>query len=318
MRTVVATAATTTLFIGVVFSSSVNADSAVDFSFLNNDTADVQPKKHQSKAGKCHAADTDKLEEQGLFHSQGGQDRCLVEHYFPGICGGRYIEVGALDGDHYSNTYAFYNSPDLGWKGVNIEIDPKSYERLATNRKNDIANIHAAVCSEPPDVTIHYSPGKFAAVGGVWEFASESRRERWWPNTTLSDTMPVHCTPLQTILDHAVGTGSHYFDFMTLIVEGAELSALRGLDFDRVGFGVIIVKKQGRTERGKELEAKVQELLSDAGYDRVDDRTKTCGFRDNWFINRDFESIYKRYREEEELDEPAGSRQLRGYMSSFF
>eukprot|EP00580_Thalassiosira_gravida_P015631 CAMPEP_0201664822 /NCGR_PEP_ID=MMETSP0494-20130426/6172_1 /ASSEMBLY_ACC=CAM_ASM_000839 /TAXON_ID=420259 /ORGANISM="Thalassiosira gravida, Strain GMp14c1" /LENGTH=100 /DNA_ID=CAMNT_0048143673 /DNA_START=671 /DNA_END=970 /DNA_ORIENTATION=- len=99
---------------------------------------------------------------------------------------------------------------------------------------------------------------------------------------TLNDTMPVQCTPLQTILDHAVGMGSRYFDFMTLIVEGAELSALRGLDFERVGFGVIIVKKQGRDERGNELEAKIQELLSNAGYDRVDDRTKTCGFRENW------------------------------------
>ena len=213
------------------------------------------------------------------------------------------MEVGALDGDRFSNTYAFYNSQDLGWKGVNVEVDPASYEKLSSNRKNDIANVHAAVCSDPQ--VIHYAQGKYKAVGGIWEFSSEAQRERWWPDMTLEETVPVQCTHhLQTILDETLGTGNHYFDFMTLDIEGAELSALQGLDFGRVGYGVIIVEKQGRGDYGGGMDLQIEELLSAVGYDRVDDKKKTCGFRDNWYINRDFGRIYRGYKDE--------SRQLRG------
>ena len=220
------------------------------------------------------------------------------------MCGGRYMEVGALDGDRFSNTYAFYNSPDLGWKGINVEVDPVSYSLLAENRKNDIANVHAAVCSE--EQLIHYAPGKFKAVGGIWEFSSPEQRERWWPEMTLEETTPVMCTKLQNILDQVLGDSSHYFDFMTLDIEGAELSALQGLDFERVGFGVIIIEKQGRGQYGEGMDLAIEDLLYQKGYDRLHDRQKTCGYRDHWFVNRDFAAIYETYGAE------AARRFLRG------
>eukprot|EP00571_Detonula_confervacea_P011293 CAMPEP_0172298882 /NCGR_PEP_ID=MMETSP1058-20130122/1331_1 /TAXON_ID=83371 /ORGANISM="Detonula confervacea, Strain CCMP 353" /LENGTH=223 /DNA_ID=CAMNT_0013008177 /DNA_START=102 /DNA_END=769 /DNA_ORIENTATION=+ len=208
---------------------AISSSNAANFDMLISDPKDVSSKGQSSTAGKCDLVNTDKLEKKGLLHSQDGQDKCLIQHYFPGICGGKYMEVGALDGDRFSNTFAFYNSPALGWKGVNVEVDPVSYAKLSKNRKNDIANVHAAVCSDPQ--VIHYAPGKFKAVGGIWEFSSEAQRERWWPGMTLEDTVPVQCTHLQVILDQTLGDGHHYFDFMSLDIEGAELSALQGLDF---------------------------------------------------------------------------------------
>ena len=119
------------------------------------------------------------------------------------------MEMGALDGDKFSNTYAFYKSPDLGWKGVNIEANPVSYEQLVINRKKDIANVHAAVCSDPQ--TVHFASGKNSALGGIWEFATPEYRKNWWPGLTIEETLPVQCTPLQVVLDQALGSRGHHF-----------------------------------------------------------------------------------------------------------
>ena len=201
--------------------------------------------------------------------------------------------MGALDGDKFSNTYAFYKSPDLKWKGVNIEVDPISYEKLVINRKDDITNIHAAVCSDPQ--TVHFARGTNSAVGGIWEFATSEYREKWWPGLTIEETVPVQCAPLQVLLNHELGFGNHFFDFWSLDVEGAELSVLQGINFDKVGFGIILVE----SHEGEllQMDEKIEELLDEKGYRKINDREKFCtakrGFgRDNWFINKFFERIY--------------------------
>lgn len=198
--------------------------------------------------------------------------------------------MGALDGNRFSNTYAFYNSPDLRWKGVNVEVDPISYERLVINRKDDIANVNAAVCSESQ--TIHFARGKHSAVGGIWEFATPEYRDRWWAGMTLEDTVPVMCAPLSVILDQELGKGHHYFDFWSLDVDSA-LSVLEGTDFDRVGFGIIIVEKH--PGELSVMDEKIEELLNTKGYARIGNEEKLCDTinnRDYWFMNQDFERIY--------------------------
>ena len=198
------------------------------------------------------------------------------------------MEVGALDGSRFSNTYAFYASPDLGWKGINVEVDPVSYEKLSINRKNDIANINAAVCSDPQ--VIHYAQGKFQAVGGIWEFSSNEQRVRWWPGMTLADTTPVECTHLQNIVDQTLGESS-FIDFMTLDIEGAELSALQGLDFSKVGFGVIVIERQAHGSYGEGMDQAIEKLLKKAGYDRVKDDARVCRHRENWIVNRNAKGV---------------------------
>lgn len=48
--------------------------------------------------------------------------------------GGFFIEVGALDGETFSNTLYFEKS--LGWKGLLIEPNPESFAQLSSkNRK---------------------------------------------------------------------------------------------------------------------------------------------------------------------------------------
>jgi len=277
----------------VFFSLVVAADGAMNLKIFRDPKEVVLKKRRNScstKASSCEPPDIDKLEEQGFLQSEDGEDRCLIQNYFPGVCEGKYLEIGALDGVQYSSTYAFYKV--LGWKGVNIEIDPDNFEKLAKNRRDDIANVHSAVCSESQKV--HYAIGKEdKAVGGVWEFASEEHREKWWPGITLYNTIPMNCTPLQSILDQTVAarTRKYFFDLGIVDLVGAEYSALIGIDFERISFGIIIVKKNEDDPSNQKIEG----LLRSKGYS-VLDVEEDCGSRNVWFINEDFDGIYYRIK----------------------
>jgi hypothetical protein len=69
-------------------------------------------------------------------HAQDGEDTHAYMNYFFGRGGGSFMEMGALDGTHLSNTFAF--DRELGWKGIHIEASPSSYEQLAANRPDQV------------------------------------------------------------------------------------------------------------------------------------------------------------------------------------
>lgn len=232
------------------------------------------------------------MEEQGFLQSENGEDRCLIENYFPGVCEGRYLEVGALDGIQSSNTYAFYKV--LGWKGVNIEIDPDNYEDLTYNRRDDLANVHAAVCSDSQK-TVHYAIGRHDyGSGGIWEFSGEAHRAKHWTNMTLYNTISMKCTPLQPIFDRIFGTTKVHFDLATFDLEGAEFSALLGIDFTRITFGVMIVE---RNEDGN-INQQIEDLLLSKGYSipNVQSQCPTVGNDNLWFVHSNFHNIYSQIR----------------------
>ena len=133
---------------------------------------------------------------------------------------------------HQSISYAFYASSQLNWRGVNVELDPDNYHKLTMNRRNDISNIHAAVCSDSQ--TVHYALAKDKSSGGIWEFTTETYRNHFWPNMTMFQAIPMQCTPMQRILDHSVKCDNMHFDFMSINVNGAEYSSLLGLNFEKV------------------------------------------------------------------------------------
>lgn len=288
-------------FAVVVFLSlaAAAADGAMNLRIFK-DPKDVALKTRRRKnscsttASSCEPPDINKLGEQGFLQAEDGEDRCLIQDYFPGVCQGKYLEIGALDGVQYSTTYAFYKT--LGWKGVNIEVDPDNYEQLAKNRRDDIANVHSAVCSESQKV--HYVYGKDnKAVGGIWEYASEAHREKWWPGITLYNTIPMKCTTLQSILDQTVALQSrkYFFDLGIVDLVGAEYSALLGLEFERIGFGIIIVKKnEEELGLGHIQPSQLVGLLRSKGYSQLDVEEE-CGSRSVWFINEDFDAIYGRF-----------------------
>jgi FkbM family methyltransferase len=166
---------------------------------------------------------------EGAFRSQNGEDQYLHENFFFMKENGTFVEMGALDGVRYSNSYFFERV--LGWSGLLIEANPSQFKELVKNRGNVSACVHGIICDEPRD--LHFVEATDTAVAGVWELMSPTFREKWHSHLTQAtvETLPVTpCTTMQSILDRI---GLQHADFFSLDVEGAESSVLESIDFSR-------------------------------------------------------------------------------------
>lgn len=224
---------------------------------------------------ECNKKPVDEME--ASLKSQAKEDQKLLG-IFNGLCGGKYLEMGALDGVRFSNTYVFQQ--EFGWNGVLVEGSPENFQKLVENRPKEVANVHAAVCETEREV--HFVDGH-KATSGIWEFSSEAYRNQWWPDLKIEDIPPVSCLPLTKILDQKSG-GYTFFDFYSLDIEGAELSALKSLDFNKYSFGVLFVEANKYFDKNDELKS----FIISKGYRFVE-----LYERSFWFVHKDFEQIYR-------------------------
>jgi len=211
-----------------------------------------------------------------FFNSQSGEDRILLQ-WFNGLCAGTYLEMGALDGVTYSNSY-FFNHV-LNWTGLLVEMGPDNFVKLEENRPNELAVVHAAVCDVEKEV--HYIES--GAVSGIVEFAGKAFQDTWWKDRNLS-MHNITCSPLRNIVEKHVGE-PFYFDFFSLDIEGAELTALQSLDFSRIGFGIILVECD---EQNPLKNMALRFFLKSKGYEYFDTINRSW-----WFFNVHWASIYK-------------------------
>jgi len=81
-------------------------------------------------------------------YSQCGEDLFLYNTFFKNKQNGTYIELGALDGNLYSNTKFF--EEQFGWKGILIEPHPNKFELLQKNRPNNYLFNNLISCHTEP------------------------------------------------------------------------------------------------------------------------------------------------------------------------
>ncbi|KAL7548211.1 hypothetical protein ACHAWF_011505 [Thalassiosira exigua] len=213
------------------------------------------------------------------YTSQQREDNILME-WFATLCGGTYVELGALDGILYSNTYVF--NTVLKWKGVLIELMPHHYESLSKNRAMEIATVHSGVCSYPRK--LHFF-GRRPATGGIYEFTTPEFRKKWWDDVAVDhpSVKEIDCDALDALL-RKYAPENDYFDFLSLDVEGSELEALMSIDFDRVGFGIIFAEAE---EHNHLKNLAVRQFMASRGYSFLQESAGS-----QWFVNGDFHRIY--------------------------
>jgi len=190
--------------------------------------------------------------------------------------------MGGFDGSTYSNSYAFHKA--LFWKGVLIEASPTNYAKMVRNRPAELATINSAICSKERDLHFVDKAQGAGTVNGFVEFAAESFKKKWWTDDDIKNAKVVKCKTLTSNLLEAVGPYFH-FDFFSLDVEGAEYEVLQSIDFNMYSFGVIFVEADSHSP---EKNSNVRKILEDNGY-RFDGNTRNS----DWFVNKNFDSIYK-------------------------
>jgi FkbM family methyltransferase len=157
------------------------------------------------------------------FRAEYGEDLFLLA-LFAGQDTGFFIEAGASDGRELAVTHAFEH---LGWTGLLVEAVPERIEAAAKYRTRARA-VHAAL--GPPDArdtaTLRIYDGQ------SWDLTSHLTQEgddTKRPNRGFRDiTVPVRT--LDTLLTKA--GQPERIDLLILDIEGAEIDAMRGLDFN--------------------------------------------------------------------------------------
>jgi len=77
------------------------------------------------------------------YYSQFGEDAVLRVLVNSGERPGFYVDVGAYHPKHLSNTYFFYKK---GWRGINIDPNPRSIKLFNLLRPTDI-NLNVAIAN---------------------------------------------------------------------------------------------------------------------------------------------------------------------------
>jgi len=168
------------------------------------------------------------------YYSQNGEDRILWALFEDKKTPGIFLDVGALDGKVFSNTYSFELA---GWSGICIEAHPTYIAYLKKNRPNSII-VHAAVSDRNKNKVTFYANARGALstlVGELREhFATKyARHKPKW------DEIKV---PMRTLSNILEVNNINNIDFVSIDIEGGELAALRGFDFSTIRPRVFVIE----------------------------------------------------------------------------
>lgn len=238
------------------------------WSLKANDAAPLLfPQLYRCKSKSITAGDYS-----NLSRSQSHEDTWLWDEFFGKLpdddkYSGTFIEMGALDGLLFSNTYLFEKKYD--WRGLLIEGHPANSRELRDNtgensKRANVLAVTASICGAGP----YDNLGKLnftssgGATGAAVELASlDFLNERHGGlNTASLNTFTVDCIPLQSILDAA---GIKDVDFFSLDVEGAELAVLQTIDWMETNVRVILVEQDGTNPTKDKA---VRQMMEEQGY----------------------------------------------------
>jgi FkbM family methyltransferase len=189
-------------------------------------------------------------------YSQHGEDY-LLWRFFEFKKKGFYVDVGAFDGIHLSNTYSFEQQ---GWQGILVEAHPFYYELCEKNRPGSIC-VHAACVGNETLKEVEFQSETLGLLSGIKggreKDVCKRYRNRGLNFEGFKKSRVPACT-LNELFDRFLPGGTD-IDFVSIDVEGTELDVLQGLDLARFSPRVLIVECNAVTEnqRVKEYLAEV-------------------------------------------------------------
>lgn len=186
------------------------------------------------------------------YYSQHGED-FLVNKIFSGKANGYYVEVGCLDGIEFSNTYFFEKK---GWKGACIEAHQDFITALKKNRPN-ASIVHCAVGGEDKGSVTFYA-NKIGSLSTL----DKNEEERWRENyRDYFYGFEEQKVPMRTLSSIFSDLNVDDIDFVSLDIEGYEVQALKGLDFNKVKPKVFTIEYKDENHRNQ-----IEEILFPQGY----------------------------------------------------
>ena len=215
------------------------------------------------------------------FYSQYGQDKYLYENFFKNIKG-VFVDIGADDGILLSNTYFFEKT--LGWTGLCVEPREERFKLLQQNRKCFCENCailnregkfeFLEIIGEGGDLSGLVAEYTKKHLKNVKRYTLKKTGKKKNKRKILSPTKKkmIKCCSLSTLFNKYQ---LNKIEYLSVDVEGAEVSVLSSLDFDKFDVSVISVENHF-------TKPSIRKFLKSKGYvlfDRV--------YIDDIFIKRD-------------------------------
>jgi FkbM family methyltransferase len=176
------------------------------------------------------------------FYSRHDIDKIIYSNYINQPAkDGTFIELGAHDGIHCSNTK--FLEDHLGFSGLLIEAVPHLFDKLIINRSPKNIFRQGAVTTSSSEY-IEFLGNN--AVAGLPHAMSTSHKTAWH-----SKAMKSHHYQVKTLrLDNLLRAGNiNHVDFFSLDVEGAELEVLLTMDWSIPVYLLLVEANSGDEEK---------------------------------------------------------------------
>jgi FkbM family methyltransferase len=169
------------------------------------------------------------------YYGQWETDR-IIEQYFPNKTNGFCIEVGAYDGIKGSNSLYFEK---LGWWSCCFEPNPYIFPKLINNRNGPCFEV--ALSDYDGCANLSVVNFKSGIQSSLTSLKTDIRLLIDYKDA-IQKTHPVQVAVrrLDTILDHC--SYPTKYDFISIDSEGTELDILKGIDFSRYSFELLVVE----------------------------------------------------------------------------
>jgi len=157
-----------------------------------------------------------------------------IDNFFKNRTNGFFVECGAYDGEHLSNTVFF--EVKRNWTGLLIEAGPNLYKSLL-KRKRHAYSIHA--CLSPVSYPKTFDFVEMVDVSTLSDFEEASHLLKMKRTFGARKGRPLICYPFYSIM---LAIEQTRIDFFSLDVEGAELPILRTIPFNKIYIDLIMIE----------------------------------------------------------------------------
>lgn len=184
------------------------------------------------------------------YKSQAGQDRFINEHFFHNRKGGFFLDIGAHDGQSFSNTWFF--EKDLEWKGICFEPLPHLFAQLKACR--DCICINACVSDIDGTLPFLHVDSCDEMLSGLCGTFNQNKLNAVINDiTAFGGELKVIQVPSVRLDSILAEYGVTHVDFLSLDVEGHELEVLKTIDFSKVTIDVITVENDYNDESLRQI-----------------------------------------------------------------
>lgn len=181
------------------------------------------------------------------YFSQMKQDEVLDKYIFKGKENGYFVDVGAYDGETFSNSLFFEKYRN--WRGICFEPIPSVYSKLKLNRPETIC-INACVGNTVrSNVPFNWVNGPSEMLSGInTEYHRDHEVRISCENRSNGGKNRILSLPMTTLASVFEEEKIDHVDYLSIDTEGAELLVLKGINFKNVKIDVIDVEENYPSE----------------------------------------------------------------------